>query len=206
MRKVSRTIADFSRGWSSCLPGAAECDQPPITYNFAAMYEYIDGLYFFTATCLEWRQLLLNHNYKQIILNSLSHASKTGICTIYGFVIMPNHIHLLIAIKDENIRTFQLSFMKFTAQSIIEEMRYLNDPMLSQHNSTQADRKIQFWERRPKWKSLITSEIFYQKLQYIHNNPLQERWKLVASPEEYAMSSANSYLQRKAEFDFLTFH
>jgi hypothetical protein len=41
-------------------------------------------------------------------------------------------------------------------------------------------------------------------LQYIHNNPLQEHWKLAASPEEYYYSSAKFYATGIDDFGFLT--
>ena len=41
------------------------------------------------------------------------------------------------------------------------------------------------------------------KLNYIHNNPIQEKWKLVSLPEDYQFSSAKFYFGLKAEFDFI---
>jgi putative transposase len=45
---------------------------------------------------------------------------------------------------------------------------------------------------------------FEQKLDYIHNNPLHERWNLAKSPEEYKWSSADFYMTGKDEFGLLT--
>ncbi|WP_147206417.1 hypothetical protein [Segetibacter aerophilus] len=50
---------------------------------------------FFTATILEWKHLLTNNAYKNIIVNSLKFLVKDGWVIIYGFAIMPNHIHLI---------------------------------------------------------------------------------------------------------------
>lgn len=47
-------------------------------------------------------------------------------------------------------------------------------------------------------------EKFEQKLDYIHLNPLQERWNLAKAPEVYPWSSANFYETGQDEFGFLT--
>jgi hypothetical protein len=64
-------------------------------------------------------------------------------------------------------------------------MKSLNDPNLLKIISTQCDRNYHFWERRPKWIKTVHGDIFWQKLKYIHNNPLQKKWKLVARPDGF---------------------
>ncbi|MBS1525632.1 MAG: hypothetical protein JST19_08280 [Bacteroidetes bacterium] len=46
--------------------------------------------------------------------------------------------------------------------------------------------------------------VFTQKLDYIHNNPLQERWRLADLPENYKYSSARFYERGIDEFEILT--
>jgi hypothetical protein len=55
------------------------------------------------------------------------------------------------------------------------------------------DRKYQFWERNPKTKLLDSREVVEQKLDYIHNNPVQGKWMLTSDPCEYKFSSAKFY-------------
>jgi hypothetical protein len=42
-----------------------------------------------------------------------------------------------------------------------------------------------------------------QKINYIHNNPLQEHWRLAESPVEYPFSSARFYETGEKNFEFL---
>lgn len=56
---------------------------------------------FFTATVLEWKHLLADEKMKDIIINSLQFLVNNGRVIIYGFVIMPNHIHLIWQIQDK---------------------------------------------------------------------------------------------------------
>ena len=50
-------------------------------------------LQFFTATNLWWKKLLQPDKYKQIIIDSLKFLVENKRVKVYGFVIMPNHIH-----------------------------------------------------------------------------------------------------------------
>jgi putative transposase len=43
-----------------------------------------------------------------------------------------------------------------------------------------------------------------QKLNYIHNNPLNARWNLAKRPEDYYWSSARFYEMGRDDFGFLT--
>ncbi len=55
---------------------------------------------FFTATILEWNRLLMIDAMKDIIVNSLCYLVEEQRVTIFGFVIMPNHVHLIWQIRD----------------------------------------------------------------------------------------------------------
>jgi len=50
---------------------------------------------FFTATILEWKHLLIEDKYKDIIIESLRFLVKEKRVVVYSFVLMPNHIHII---------------------------------------------------------------------------------------------------------------
>ncbi len=60
------------------------------------------------------------------------------------------------------------------------------------------------WERNPMTTDLYNHKTFLQKSQYIHRNPVQERWSLAGTVEEYKYSSARFCETRKDEWGFLT--
>ena len=81
-------------------------------------------LYFWTATLHNWQRLLEDNSAKQIILDSLSHLTVKGKICVYAFVIMPNHIHLIWQIHENNGKeTSQASFLKFTAHAFKRLLR-----------------------------------------------------------------------------------
>jgi hypothetical protein len=66
------------------------------------------------------------------------------------------------------------------------------------------DRDYQFWERNALSIDLWRPEVFMQKLDYIYNNPIQEKWRLSLSPEDYRYSSAKFYETGDDEFGLLS--
>ena len=159
---------------------------------------------FFTATILEWKRLLTNDTYKDIVISSLQFLANDGRVLIYGFVIMPNHIHLIWQIQDKHQKvSVQQSFLKYTAQQIKLTMLANGNSELENYKVKASDRQYQFWERKALSIDLWSRPIFLQKLNYIHNNPTQPSWKLCRYPEAYKYSSAKFYEKGIVEFGFL---
>ena len=160
---------------------------------------------FFTATILEWKLLLQNDNYKDIIIESMRFLVADKRVTIFSFVIMPNHLHIIWQINDRyEVHQVQQSFLKYTAQQIKFDLQKNNPKLLEEFRVDTADRQYQFWERNPLSVDLFSEKVFDQKFDYIHNNPLQEKWKLAEYPEEYKYSSAKFYFSGVDEFGFVT--
>lgn len=67
---------------------------------------------FFTATIQEWKHLLKEGKYKNIIVDALRFLVNEEKVTINGFVIMSNHLHIIWQSKGNNsIQKIQNSFM-----------------------------------------------------------------------------------------------
>ena len=79
---------------------------------------------FLTVTCLEWKPLLEDDRHKDIISASLRFLTKAGRITIYGFVVMDNHFHLIWQMMGDHQRDdVQRDFLKFTGQQILKRFR-----------------------------------------------------------------------------------
>lgn len=161
---------------------------------------------FFTATILNWIPLLENDAIKDIIVAALSHRVRLKQVRVNGFVIMPNHMHLIWYINPKIERAdFQRDFLKYISKQII---LYLNEHGLKDylfpHIVNAPDRVLQIWERNALSVDIYSSDVFRQKLNYIHNNPLQEKWQLSALPEAYRYSSAGFYLDGVDEFGIMS--
>ena len=78
-----------------------------------------NGIEFFTATCLNWQPLLLPDERKEIVMKSLKFLVNDKRIWLYGFVIMPNHIHLMWCKQNNWVeKSVMQMFLKYTAQQI----------------------------------------------------------------------------------------
>src|SRR6478735_1723909 len=158
---------------------------------------------FFTATVLDWKNLLKPDKYKDIVIESLGFLVKDKRVEVNAFVIMQNHIHLIWQMLNNHKReNVQRDFLKFTAQKIKTDLIKNHPQVLSKFEVNAKDRRYQFWERNPLSVDLYTEAVFIQKLEYIHLNPVQAQ--LCSLPEEYWYSSARFYEIGIDDFGFLT--
>ncbi len=158
---------------------------------------------FFTSTILVWKHLLKPDKYKDVITGSLRFLVEQERVKVYAFVIMSNHIHLMWQVQaGHTLPDVQRDFLKFTAQQIKSDLSIHHPLVLEKFKVGAKDRQYQFWERNPLSIDLYTHEVFMQKLEYIHWNPVKAG--LCSCPEEYKYSSARFYITGVDEFGFLT--
>ena len=154
-------------------------------------YIEIGEIYFWTATLNKWQCLLKDDSYKNIIIDSLDYLYKNGKRDVFAFVLMSNHIHLLLRVNEKNGKeTSQGSFLKFTAHAFKKMLGQDNPALLSNFKIKAMNKEYEFWQRDSLAILIYTKEVAWQKLDYIHNNPLAEHWNLVDDPCGYKYSSA----------------
>lgn len=164
----------------------------------------IGDVYFFTATINSWHRLLIDDTYKQVIIDSITYLSNKEIISVFGFVIMPNHIHLIWQTHKLNGKeTAQGFFLKYTAHKFKEMLLQNNPALLQQFAVNPSNKKFEFWQRDSLAFKLFKRETAIQKLEYIHNNPIAKKWSLSKTREDYFYSSAKFYETNVANFDFL---
>ena len=109
-----------------------------------------DKLYFFTSSVYKWIPILYNDDLKEIIMNSLKFLVSKKLIKLYAYVIMPNHMHLIIKpLIDSSVNNVQLSLMKFTAQKIKFYLMDTESSDIEKFNVSARDRKYQIWQRNP---------------------------------------------------------
>ena len=129
---------------------------------------------FFTATNLEWKMLLKPDKYKDVIVESMRFIVNDNRVMIYGFVIMPNHIHIIWQMKAGRKREdVQRDFLKHTAQEIKNDMIRNNSPELKEYLVNAKDRIYQMWERNALSIDLWSEKVLTQKLRYIPARPVR---------------------------------
>jgi len=161
-------------------------------------------IYFWTATINNWQRLFNSDEYKQVIVDSLEYLSSRGKIDVFAFVIMPNHIHLIWRVNENNGKeTAQSSFLKHTAHAFKKLLAKESVGLLEDYAVEAPNKKHEFWQRDSLSIHLYTRKVAYQKLDYIHYNPVAEQWQLVKDPCDYKYSTARFYEQGIKEFTFV---
>lgn len=126
---------------------------------------------------------------------------------IFGYVIMPNHIHLLLKVTDKSPVVPKLiqNAKRFLAYDIIKLLEADNQTELLGFFGKNA--KIKYKAKHKVFEegydSLIiqSRKLFLEKLNYIHSNPCRQKRQLAGSPEEYKYSSASNYVSGTGIYD-----
>jgi len=140
-----------------------------------------------------------------MIIESLKWLCDKDLVRIYGYVIMPNHIHLLWEQLKMNGKEFpKNSFEKFTSHRFKQKLLIENPCGLEKFSVNASDRNYNFWQRDPLTVLVYSRAMASQKIDYMHFNPLQEHWQLCKMPEAYRFSSASFYENNKDEFGIVT--
>lgn len=158
-------------------------------------------LYFVTATITGWKHLFIEATYADILLNSLKWLREHERCFLYAFVLMPSHLHAMVRPRGEHtISTVLQNFGSFTAHRILKQLRRdrRDDLLAFFHKAETHPQKIhRIWEQIEA-KNVYTPDFLVEKLEYIHNNPINKGWELVADRADYRYSNACFYDRGKA--------
>jgi len=151
--------------------------------------------FFVTTSCYKHLKLIESDSCKLIIANSLNFVAVKYKISILGYVIMPNHFHVLFYFNDENKLSDTMrdlkKFCAFEIRKYLESNQSLLLNLIKIENNKQV---FKVWEDRFDDVWIGSKELLEIKLEYIHQNPLQSHWNLSEYPENYKYSSASFYL------------
>jgi REP element-mobilizing transposase RayT len=163
------------------------------------------GMYFITFTCYQWLPLIELTNGYNFVYNWFRALTAKG-HVITGYVIMPNHLHLLLYYLHagsslNNIIGNGKRFMAYDIVDTLERQQAISMLERLQLGVGFTDRKRgkkhEIWINSFDVKECRTEKFILQKLNYIHNNPCSGKWRLSVSPIHYLHSSASFYASGK---------
>ena len=119
---------------------------------------------------------------------------------LYGYVVMSNHIHMIIQSNDGKLSDLLRDFKKFTAKTILGKIQ--NEPesrrewMLERFKlateSHSRNKNYQIWQYGNHAEEIFTEHFLWSKLDYIHMNPV--RSGIVKKIDDYIYSSTSNYV------------
>jgi len=168
-----------------------------------------DALYFISFSVVQWVDVFTRRLYKDILIESLAFCQKNKGLRIHAYCIMTNHVHLIISrTGSQRMEHILRDLKKFTAHQLLKEIE--GNSKESRRNwmlwifrsagmRKSSNEKYQFWIHGNHPIELYDNHIMDQKLDYIHQNPVEAGF--VDEPEEYLYSSARNYAGRVGLLD-----
>jgi len=149
--------------------------------------------FFITTTCRNWLHLLKSNETKEICYQSIEFCCKKYDASVVAYVLMSNHLHLILFFEGENhLSAFMRDFKKFTSVKIRQWLEQNDGASFSAIRSVKAGRSFQVWKDRFDDVHLNRRAVLKTKIDYIHNNPVEA--DLCNSAEGYSDSSGRFYL------------
>ncbi|HWB27757.1 MAG TPA: transposase [Chitinophagaceae bacterium] len=168
----------------------------------SAKYKIGENLmtHFVTSTVVGWVDVFSREIYKEIVVDSLAYCQKEKGLILHAWVIMTNHIHLIISSETNSISNIMRDFKKYTSKKIIADIEFntkesRKDWLLNMFKYAGAgnsgNKEYQFWKNEFHPVTLDTPEKLAERLHYLHFNPV--RAGIVWTSEGYKYSSAIDY-------------
>jgi REP element-mobilizing transposase RayT len=158
-------------------------------------------LYFTTSTVVDWIDVFTRPIYKRIVVESLSYCQQYKGLTIHAWVLMTNHLHMVVSVDEHTtISEVLRDFKKYTSKKIEEAIRlnlqesrknWMLDRFHFIGRLERGDECFRFWQEGNYVEEIYSDDFLRQKIEYIHNNPVKA--EIVSRPEYYMYSSASTY-------------
>ena len=152
-------------------------------YFFVMFYQHIhriyipNGIYFVTTNVRNRTPLFMNRDIVRIVERSIWHA-RTSLFVTYAFVVMPDHLHLLIHPKKGNISEIMKSIKENSSRDINTYIRQT----YSGDGAVAAIGRFE-WQKGFYDHVIRDERDFFTHIEYIRYNPVKAG--LCKEPEEY---------------------
>ncbi|HBO37562.1 MAG TPA: transposase [Pasteurellaceae bacterium] len=159
-----------------------------------------NGVYFTSFATVYWIDVFIRDCYFESIINALDYCRKNKGMQIYGYCIMPSHVHLLFQAEHQNpsdlIRDLKTFTSKAIVKQIIENVQESRKEWLLWMFERAAQKysyvkRYQFWQHHNQPIEIYSDKFFNEKLHYIHQNPVISGF--VCEPQDWKYSSAKNY-------------
>ncbi|RYD56629.1 MAG: transposase [Sphingobacteriales bacterium] len=156
--------------------------------------------HFVTFSTVQWIDALSRPLYKDIIVDALKYSISNKGLKLHAWVIMNNHVHLIISSDTTDLADIMRDIKKFTSVQLIKTIKENSSEsrkswmlwLFEQAGKQNANNtNYQFWQQDNHPVALNDERIYRQKLDYLHDNPV--RAGIVFEPQQYVYSSAGDY-------------
>jgi putative transposase len=159
-----------------------------------------DKLYFVTFAVINWIDLFIRNEYKNILLKSFEYCINNKGLEVYAYCIMTSHVHVIIGSNKEPMENIMRDLKRHTSETLKEAIekhptesrkQWMLQQMIEAGTANSNNSSFQLWQQHNKPMELRTEEQLYDTLKYIHRNPVIAGF--VEKEEDWLYSSARNY-------------
>ena len=147
------------------------------------------ALHYVTGNCSNRFPVFTEPACCQAFLVELKTLNQDWPSKLIAYVLMPDHFHLISNPRDGRIREFTRDLKSRAAKAILQATSRFSFP--------ETDEGHQVWQESFKGVALWSGWMIWQKINYIHANPLKAN--LVRSAKDYYWSSFCSFYSQGDE-------
>ena len=150
------------------------------------------NLHFITCSCYQRAPLLATAHRRDLYLAILEQTRQRYGFVVVGYVVMPEHFHLLISEPEKGTPSTVMQVVKQRfAHRMLSQLRRAHRPGQLSLWDTEAVAAAHVWQRRFYAFNVWSEHKRIEKLRYMHRNPVSRG--LVAEPEQWRWSSYRQY-------------
>ncbi len=143
--------------------------------------------HFITCSCYRRQPSLGSARRRDLFVNILEEVRQKYDFVVWGYVVMPEHFHLLVTEPTHGKLSVAMQVLKQRVSSACRKRK----KRAGQLNIWQDEKEPAFWQRRYYDFNVYSQRKHIEKLRYMHRNPVKRG--LVASPELWKWSSFRHY-------------
>ena len=148
-------------------------------------------LHFVTFSCYQRRAFLGSVPARNIFVQILDTVRNRHGFALVGYVVTPEHVHLLIGEPRRGSPSTVLQALKQSVSRRLSQNRQVLRQQTEVHFEDHTESLPRFWQRRFYDFNVWSLKKRIEKLDYMHMNPLKRG--LVAHPRDWPWSSFSSY-------------
>ena len=144
-----------------------------------------------TFSCYKSQAFLSKERTCKYLIESIKSSREKHEFDIWAYVLMPNHVHLLICPKQEQYSISEIlqSIKQPVSRKTIAYLKEYNPSGLKYLATSQKHRPYRFWQKGGGYdRNILKDKTVINIVRYIHNNPVRKG--LVETPEQWKFSSA----------------
>lgn len=154
-------------------------------------------MHFITITVIEWIDIFTKPQYFKIITGSLVYCRQNKGLKLYDFVIMANHVHLIVRAEEgKELSSILRDFKRHTTREILKKLETDNRKyilnLIKNSFAKKKDEDNQVWQRENCPVPITSEKFYFEKANYILKNPVRKEY--VTKAEDWNYSSAKKRL------------